>query len=80
MTERGARRARGREAWDGRGQKALYWGPLHFAEKFLLRTFLAPWSYAASIIYHDWYWYPFIGKKRVDEALKTKWGQLFQQY
>ncbi len=63
-----------------RGQKALYWGPLHFAEKFLLRTFLAPWSYAASIIYHDWYWYPFIGKKRVEEALKTKWGQLFQRY
>ena len=63
-----------------RGQKALYWGPLHFAEKFLLRTFLAPWSYAASIIYHDWYWYPFVGKKRVKEALKTKWGRLFLEY
>ncbi len=63
-----------------RGQKAIYWGPLHFAEKFLLRTFLAPWSYLASIIYHDWYWYPFKGRKRVKEALKTKWGQLFLQY
>jgi len=30
------------------------------------------WS--ASIIYHDRCWYPFIGKKRVKEALKTKWG------
>jgi len=63
-----------------RGQKAIYWGPLHFAEKFLLRTFLTPWSYAASIIYHDWYWYNVKGRRRVKEALKTKWGRLFQQY
>jgi len=32
------------------------------------------------IIYHDWHWYPLKGKKRVEEALKTKWGQLFLQY
>jgi uncharacterized protein (DUF362 family) len=63
-----------------RGQKLIYWGPLKPLEKFLLRTILAPWSYIASIAYHDWYWYPFIGKKRVNEILRTGWGQLFLKY
>jgi len=63
-----------------RGQKLLYWGPLKFLEKLLLRTFLVPWSYCASILYHDFYWYPLIGRRRVREALKTEWGRLFQSY
>ena len=63
-----------------RGQKAIYWGPLKPFEKVLLRTFLTPWSYAASIMYHDWFWYPFVGKPRVKKALETKWGQLFLKY
>jgi uncharacterized protein (DUF362 family) len=63
-----------------RGQKLLYWGPLKFAEKLLLRTFLVPWSYLASILYHDYYWYPCVGRRRVREALKTEWGRLFEKY
>jgi uncharacterized protein (DUF362 family) len=63
-----------------RGQKAIYWGPLKPFEKFLLRTVLTPWSYAASRLYHDVYWFPCIGKGRVRDAMKTKWGQLFQAY
>jgi hypothetical protein len=39
-----------------------------------------PWSYAASNIYHNYYWYPFVGRKRVQDALQTKWGRLFAQY
>jgi hypothetical protein len=26
------------------------------------------------------YWYPFIGRKRVKEALDTKWGRHFRDY
>ncbi|MGQ9811121.1 MAG: DUF362 domain-containing protein [bacterium] len=63
-----------------RGQKAIYWGPLKPLEKILLRTFITPWSYAASILYHDLYWYNFIGRKRVKWALQTKWGNLFRSY
>jgi hypothetical protein len=63
-----------------RGQKMIYWGPLKPLEKFLLRTAIAPWSYAASIAYHDLYWYPAIGKQRVREALATEWGRLFRNY
>jgi len=63
-----------------RMQHAIYWGwlkrPLHWS----LRGWLAPWSYLASIAYHDWYWYPFRGKKRVKAALDTPWGRLFSSY
>ena len=71
---------KGQNTFASRGQKMIYWGPLKPLEKILLRTFIAPWSYAASILYHDYYWYPFIGKKRVDEMLATKWGKLFSKY
>lgn len=61
-------------------QKLIYWGPLKPLEKLLLRTPLVPWSYFASNIYHNEYWLRFIGKKRINEALKTPWGKLFQEY
>ncbi len=70
----------GENTFASRGQKAIYWGPLKPLENFLLRTVLAPWSYVASILYHDYYWYPFIGSKRVKKMLKTQWGKLFEQY
>lgn len=63
-----------------RGQKAIYWGPLKRLEKLLLRTVIAPWSYAASRLYHDVYWYNAIGRGRVRQALKGPWGALFQRY
>ncbi|MBN1315339.1 MAG: DUF362 domain-containing protein [Anaerolineales bacterium] len=75
-------------AWDfiqtdtfaSKGQKAIYHGPLKPLENLLLRTPLVPWSYFASNLYHNVYWYPFIGRKRVESALDTKWGKLFREY
>lgn len=69
-----------KDTFASRGQKAIYHGPLKPFEKLLLRTPLVPWSYVASRLYHDGFWYPLVGKKRVSEALQTKWGKLFQQY
>ncbi len=62
------------------GQKAIYWGPLKPLEHMLLRSPLVPWAYFASDVYHNAYWYRFIGKRRVAQALKTGWGKLFQSY
>jgi uncharacterized protein (DUF362 family) len=62
------------------GQKMIYHGWLHSFEKPLLRSPLVPWAYFASNFYHNVYWYPFIGRKRVQDALQTKWGKLFQAY
>lgn len=63
-----------------RGQKLIYWGPLKPLEKFLLRSVIAPWSYVASFLYHDVFWYPLIGRRRVRKILKSEWGNLFLKY
>jgi uncharacterized protein (DUF362 family) len=63
-----------------KGQKLIYHGPLKPLEKLLLQSPLVPWSYFASNFYHNVYWYPFIGRKRVKEALDTKWGRHFRDY
>jgi len=73
-------RARTGETFASRGQKMIYHGPLKPFESFLLRTPIAPWSYAASQGYFDYFWYPFVGNKRVQEALQTKWGRRFAEY
>ncbi len=63
-----------------RGQKMIYHGPLKPFEKLLLQSPLVPWSYFASNFYHNVYWYPFVGRRRVQSALQTPWGQLFKSY
>lgn len=68
------------QTFASRGQHAIYHGPLKPFEKLLLQTPLVPWSYFASHLYHNVYWYPFVGRKRVEEALNTKWGRLFREY
>lgn len=68
------------DTFASRGQKMIYHGPLKPLEKVLLQSPLVPWSFFASNFYHNVYWYPFIGRKRVESALKNPWGQLFRSY
>ena len=68
------------DTFASRGQKQIYHGPLKPFEPLLLRTPLVPWSYFASNLYHNVYWYPFVGRKRAEAALQTKWGCLFHEY
>ena len=68
------------DTFASKGQKLIYHGPLKPFEKVLLQSPLVLWSYFASNFYHNVYWYPFIGRKRVLEALKTPWGRLFESY
>ena len=34
----------------------------------------------ASEFYHDWLWYPSVGKRNIKEFMKTNWGELFEKY
>jgi uncharacterized protein (DUF362 family) len=68
------------DTFASRGQKAIYHGVLKPLEKLLLRTPIVPWAYFASNFYHNVYWYPFVGRQRVESALQNPWGQLFQSY
>jgi uncharacterized protein (DUF362 family) len=68
------------DTFASKGQKLIYHGWLKGFESILLRSPIVPWSYTASHVYHNLYWYPFVGRQRVQAALNTKWGRLFQQY
>ncbi len=68
------------DTFASRGQKMIYHGPLKPLEKPLLQSPLVPWSYFASNFYHNVYWYPFVGRQRVEAALDTRWGRLFKSY
>jgi uncharacterized protein (DUF362 family) len=62
------------------GDQMLRKGPLRFLERPLLHSRLVAWAPFASNLYHDWLWYPLIGRKRIRSFMKTEWGKLFQTY
>lgn len=62
------------------GDQMLRKGFLRFLEKLLLHTPLIVWAPFASNVYHDFFWYPTVGRKRIKEFLKTEWGDLWQRY
>jgi uncharacterized protein (DUF362 family) len=68
------------DTFASKGQKLIYHGALKPFENVLLRSPLVPWSYFASNFYHNVYWYPFVGRPRVEAALDTKWGRMFRDY
>ncbi|HQG46652.1 MAG TPA: DUF362 domain-containing protein, partial [bacterium] len=63
-----------------RMQHRIYWGPLKKPLEWTLKTVLAPWSYIASVTYHDTFWYPLFAKRKMAAALSSPWGRLFRNY
>ncbi len=68
------------ETLASQGQRLIYHGALRPLESALLRSPIVPWSYLASNLYHNFYWYPFVGRQRALAAAETKWGRLFKSY
>jgi uncharacterized protein (DUF362 family) len=62
------------------GDQMLRKGPLRFLEKIALHSPLVVWAPMASNIYHDWFWYPTIGKSIIRKFARTEWGRLFEEY
>lgn len=62
------------------GDQFIRKGPLQPLEKLLLHPPLMVWAPFASNLYHDFLWYPLVGRPRVREFLRTEWGRLFQDY
>ena len=63
-----------------RMQHRIYWGPLKKPLEWSLKTVLAPWSYIASVVYHDSFWYPFLAKHKMQDVLESDWGRLFRNW
>ena len=62
------------------GDQMIRKGPLQPLEHLLLHTKLVFWAPLASNIYHDWLWYPTVGKRHIKRFLATEWGALFARY
>ncbi|MBF0544442.1 MAG: DUF362 domain-containing protein [Candidatus Riflebacteria bacterium] len=60
-----------------RNQHRIYWGPLKKPLEWSLKTWLAPWAYIASVIYHDLFWYPIYAKNKIKRVMRSDWGKLF---
>jgi len=63
-----------------RGQKLIYHHSPLWLEKILLQSKITPWSYLASYLYHDFFWYRLIGEPRIKKFNQTNWGNLLQKY
>jgi len=63
-----------------RMQHLIYWGPLKKPIEWSLKTVLAPWSYIASVVYHDSFWYPVLAKRKMADVLGSVWGRLFRHW
>ncbi len=62
------------------GDQALRRGFLRPLEKLLLHSPLIVWAPFASNVYHDFFWYPTIGRKRINQFAQTEWGALWEKY
>ncbi len=63
-----------------RNQHRIYWGPLKKPVEWSLKTWLAPWAYIASVLYHDLFWLPVYGQRQMQAALASDWGRLFENW
>lgn len=62
------------------GDQLIRKGCLRCFEGPLLHSPLVFWAPLASNIYHDWLWYPTVGRARIREFMKTEWGALWKTY
>ena len=62
------------------GDQLIRRGPLRPLKHLLLHSPLMVWAPFASNVYHDWLWYPTIGRSRIRDFAATPWGRLFEHY
>lgn len=62
------------------GDQQVRKGKLSFLEPLLHNKLFFSLPILGSLLYHDMFWYPFIGKKRIEKFMETDWGKLFQDY
>jgi uncharacterized protein (DUF362 family) len=62
------------------GDQLIRKGPLRPLKKLLLHSPLVVWAPFASNVYHDWLWYPTVGRARIRAFASTEWGRLFAKY
>jgi hypothetical protein len=62
------------------GDQMVRKGPLQFLNPLMRNKLFMAFPILASLIYHDMFWYPTVGKRRIKKFMKTEWGKLFQEF
>jgi len=62
------------------GDQMIRKGFLRPFEKILLHSPLIFWAPFASNVYHDLFWYPTVGRKKIKQFSQTNWGKLWEGY
>jgi hypothetical protein len=62
------------------GDQMVRKGALQFLNPLMKNELFFTIPIMLSLVYHDIFWYPSIGKKRIKEFFKTDWGKLFLNY
>jgi len=62
------------------GDQMLRIGFLRSLERILLKSPLVFWAPMASNFYHDFLWYPTVGRHRIRSFQKSSWGRLWKTY
>ncbi|MFW9827834.1 MAG: DUF362 domain-containing protein [Candidatus Thorarchaeota archaeon] len=62
------------------GDQMVRKGPLQFLYPLFKSELFFLGPIFASMIYHDMFWYPIIGKRRIKDFFQTEWGKKFQTY
>ncbi len=60
--------------------KLFWFGPFKNLQGLFFRTPLVYLFVYFSSLYHDYIWWPWIGKRRQKKILQTSWGKLFATY
>jgi hypothetical protein len=62
------------------GDQMVRKGPLKFFNPLMRNSLFMTLPILGSLIYHDMFWYPTVGKKRIKQFNKTEWGKMFMNY
>ena len=62
------------------GDQMLRQGALKTIGRIALHPALMFWAPLASNLYHDFFWYPLVGRPRIAKFMETEWGNLFKRY
>ncbi len=62
------------------GDQMVRKGKLSFLHPLFHNKIFMALPILGSLIYHDMFWYPTVGKKRIKQFMKSKWGKMFESY
>lgn len=62
------------------GDQMVRKGKLSFLHPLMHNKLFMALPILGSLVYHDMFWYPSVGKKRIKKFMKTSWGKMFENY